>query len=183
MDVPDIRTERLLLRRLTRGDAASLQPLFADWDVIHHMSKEIPWPYPDDGVAWFFDNICQPAMESGQRMVWVIVPDEVGTPVGLLEYRIGVDEQDNRGFWIGTRYQGRGYMTEAVEAFQDYIFFVLGVEQISVCNSVLNSRSRRVKEKTGALRAGEFFLEHHNGSSVCERWIVTRSAWAKVRKR
>jgi RimJ/RimL family protein N-acetyltransferase len=113
----------------------------------------------------------------------VIVPDEVGTPVGLLEYRIGVDEQDNRGFWIGTRYQGRGYMTEAVEAFQDYIFFVLGVEQISVCNSVLNSRSRRVKEKTGALRAGEFFLEHHNGSSVCERWIVTRSAWAKVRKR
>lgn len=183
MDVPDLKTDRLLLRRLKRDDASYLQPLFADWEVIRHMSKEIPWPYPEDGVAWFIDNVCEPAMENSERMFWAIVPDEVGQPVGILEYRVGAEERDNRGFWIGTPYQGRGYMTEAVRAFQDYIFFELGVEQIVVCNSAQNPRSRRVKEKTGAMREGELCAPHHNGSSACERWVVTRSAWAQIRGR
>lgn len=183
MDVPDLRTARLLLRRLTRDDARYLQPLFSDWEVIRHMAKEIPWPYPEDGVLGFVDNVCEPAMAKGERMFWVIVPDDVGQPVGLLEYRIGTEERDNRGFWLGKPYQGRGYMTEAVQAFQDYIFFERGVEQIVVQNSVENLRSRRVKEKTGAVRAGDLSVEHHNGSSACERWVVTRSAWAKIRGR
>lgn len=183
MDVPDLKTDRLLLRRLTRDDASCLQALFADWEVIRHMSKEIPWPYPEDGVAWFIDNVCEPAMAKGERMFWAIVPEDVGRPVGILEYRVGTEERDNRGFWIGTPYQGRGYMTEAVEAFQDYIFFELGVEQIVVCNSAQNPRSRRIKEKTGAVRAGELCAEHHNGSSACERWVVTRQAWTQIRGR
>ncbi len=183
MGVPQLETERLVLRRLGRADAEFLQPLFADWEIIGHMSRVIPWPYPDDGVAWFIDNVCEPAMQKGERMFWAIIPREVGTPVGILEYRIGVAERDNRGFWIGKPYQGRGYMTEAVEAFQDYIFFELGVDHIVVCNSARNSASRRVKEKTGAVREGEICDPHHDGSSACERWIVTREAWAKLRGR
>lgn len=183
MDVPDLRTDRLLLRRLKPQDADALQPLFADWEIIQHMSKEIPWPYPDDGVVSFIENVCEPAMEKGERMYWAIVPHEVGTAVGILEYRIGAEERDNRGFWIGKPYQGRGYMTEAVEAFQDYIFFELGVERIVVCNSAKNPRSRRVKEKTGAIRDGDLCVDHHNGSSACERWIVSRAEWAKIRQR
>lgn len=183
MDIPDLKTERLILRRLARDDAHFLQPLFADFEVIGHMSTEIPWPYPDDGVAWFFDNVCEPAMERGERMFWAIVPHDVGTPVGILEYRIGAQERDNRGFWLGKPYQGRGYMTEVVEAFQDYIFFELGVEKIVVCNSAENPRSRRVKEKTGALREGNLCVPHHNGSSTCERWVVTREEWSRIRGR
>ena len=182
MSTPTLRTARLTLRAVTLADAPAIQRHFGRWEIIEHLSAGVPWPYPDDGAAYFIREVCLPGMADGSLMCWVIVPDEADEAVGLIEYRVGDDLLDNRGFWISADYQGKGYMTEAVEAFQDYLFFDLKVPRIFVGNAVNNTASRRIKEKTGAVLVDHHQLLHHSGVSDCERWEITRESWKKHRK-
>lgn len=182
MQTPTLRTARLTLRAITSADAPAIQRHFGRWEIIEHLSTGVPWPYPDDGAA-FIREVCLPGMANGSLMCWAIVPDEADEAVGLIEYRVGADLPGNRGFWISTDYQQKGYMTEAVEAFQDYVFFDLKVPRIFVCNAVNNPASRRVKEKTGAVLVSHIQLPHHSGVSDCERWEVTRESWAEHRSK
>lgn len=57
---------------------------------------------------------------------------------------------ENRGFWLGKPFWGKGYMTEAVAPVMDYAFNNFGFEKLVFANAVGNLKSRRVKEKTGA---------------------------------
>lgn len=181
--VPRLDTPRLLLRPITLDDAPAIQTHFGRWEIIGNLAMAVPWPYPEDGALRFIEDVVLPGAADGTKVYWAITektdPDAL---IGIIDYRVG-NERDNRGFWLAEPFQGRGYMTEAVEAFQDYVFFELGVERIFVTNSVTNARSRRVKEKTGARLLGEIEVDHHSGNSRTERWEVTREGWAKLRGR
>lgn len=179
-----LTTERLHLRPIALSDAPSIQNHFACWEIIKNLSTAVPWPYPDDGAARFIRDVLLPGMESGHTMAWVLVLKEgPNEAIGLLEYRCGPGVEDNRGFWIAVEFQGQGYMSEAVETFQDHIFFDLGVDHIYVHNVASNVASRRVKEKTGAEFVGLVQKDHHQGESEVQRWIVTRDHWARIRGR
>jgi [ribosomal protein S5]-alanine N-acetyltransferase len=122
-------------------------------------------------------------MERGDELFWAITLKETPSElIGSVTFRFANDVVGNRGFWMGVPWQGRGYMTEAVTAVQDYVFFELGIERIRVMNAVANARSRRVKEKTGATFVGNVELEHHEGGSESEMWEVTREVWAALRR-
>jgi len=181
--VPRLETVRLLLRPITRQDAPAIQAHFGRWEIISNLAKAVPWPYPGDGAVRFIEDVVLPGEQDGTKLCWAITekarPDAL---IGIIDYRVD-DERDNRGFWLAEPFQGRGYMTEAVEAFQDHVLLELGVERIYVMNSITNTRSRRIKEKTGARLLGEIEVDHHSGSSRTERWEVTREAWAKIRGR
>ena len=179
-----LETDRLILRPVHMSDAPDLQRHFAHWEVIQHLSTQVPWPYPNDGVEHWLRTLILPGMAQGNLMVWAIVLREnPGEAIGILEYRCAPGTTDDRGFWIARPHQGRGYMTEAVFAFQDHVFFTLGIEELTVHNARVNTRSRRIKEKTGARFVGLVELPHHNGHSETERWIVTRERWAEIRGR
>ena len=179
-----LTTERLVLRPLTLSDAPAIQRHFGNWEIIRHLSTDVPWPYPDDGALKFIRDVLLPSMEAGTVLAWVLVlregPDEA---FGMLEYRCGSEDTDNRGFWLSTEHQGRGYMTEAVTAFQDHIFFDLGVAEIHVFNAKGNTASRGIKKKTGAVYVGTAEIPHHNGNNETEKWVVTREHWAEIRGR
>lgn len=182
MTVPTLRAARLTLRPLRLADAPAIQRHFNHWEIIRNLSAHVPWPYPEDGAETFIRDVCLPGMANGSLMCWGLVPNGTEEAVGMLEYRVGTHHTDNRGFWIATEYQGKGYMTEAVTAFQDYVFLELGVERIYVCNAVSNTASRRVKEKTGAVLLDRIELAHHSGESACERWELTQAAWRAIRR-
>lgn len=182
---PTLETERLILREVTLADAPAIQRHFGTWAVIQHLSTGVPWPYPDDGALTFLTERLLPALDKGECLYWGITlkggADEV---IGGIEYREEERPEGNRGFWLGEPYWGRGYMTEAVVAVQDHLFFELGVERMVVVNSADNPASRRVKEKTGARFLDTVqIMHHHGGDATSERWEVTREAWAKLRGR
>jgi RimJ/RimL family protein N-acetyltransferase len=177
-----LTTDRLVLRPVRLSDAPAIQRHFATWDIIQHLSRQVPWPYPEDGAETYLRDVLLPAMEEGRLLAWALVlregPDE---PIGLLEYR--PEGTDSRGFWLAVPFQGRGLMTEAVIAFQDHVFFDLDVDQLTVHNLVSNAPSRRIKEKTGAQLVGTVEMEHHHGGAETQRWVVTRERWAELRGR
>jgi [ribosomal protein S5]-alanine N-acetyltransferase len=186
---PLIETVRLLLRPVTLEDAPAIQRYFANWEIIRHLSTAVPWPYPGDGALCYIRDVLLPGMEKGALMTWSInLKEAPNETIGLLEYRIGQEPNaegliDHRGFWMAREHQGKGLMTEAVTAFQDYIFFELGVDRITVHNAATNPASRKIKTKTGAVFVGIVEMDHHEGGKETEQWEITREGWTAFRER
>ncbi len=181
-----LETERLIMRPVAIADAPAIQKYFNNWNIIQYLSRAVPWPYPDNGAETFLKDMLLPAMAAGDAHGWVITAKENGDEaIGLVEYRLKekMDHGGNRGFWLAEPFWGRGYMTEAVTAINDWLFFELGIESMRVANVATNAGSRRVKEKTGATFIGYASLEHHSGGDKSELWEITRTQWAEFRGR
>lgn len=185
MKTPVLETERLILRPVTLDDAPAIQKYFNNWNIIKNLSMVVPWPYPEDGAETFLRDIALPKVESGESHIWGITikdgPDEI---VGVVDYHKTDDNgEGNRGFWLAEDFWGRGYMSEAVTAVQDWLFFELGIEKMTLVNDQGNIGSRRVKEKTGARFIGTGTLEHRGGGNISEIWELTAESWREYRAR
>lgn len=53
------------------------------------------------------------------------------------------------GYWIDTRYSGRGYMTEAVQGITEFAVRELNARRIEIRCDSLNTKSRAIPEKLG----------------------------------
>lgn len=164
-------------------DAGQIQAKFNNWNVIRMIGGGVPWPYPDDGAEKFLQDIL-PKMERGETYGWaIILKDKPEELIGQIAYRHITDKDDHRSFWLAEPWWGKGYMTEAIEVVQDFIFFDLGTDRIILKNAASNAASRRVKEKTGARFIGESVGDFHDGGSTQEIWEITREDWARLRHR
>ena len=181
--IPTFETDRLLLVPVSLADVASYQKYFVDYEVIRHLAAQVPWPYPVDGVAEYFKNVLLPPQGTG-RWSWGIrlksSPHEVIGCVDL--WRKG--EPENRGFWLGRKFWGAGYMTESVTPVMDYAFDCLGFEKLVFTNALGNLRSRRVKEKTGArlieVRPASFVDPQYTQHEI---WELAKPDWIAVRRK
>jgi RimJ/RimL family protein N-acetyltransferase len=144
--VPDLKTERLLLRDVLLADPVAYQQNFADYEVIRELAAAVPWPYPENGVAMFLEKLH--AAQGKDRWVWAIHLKSIpGEPIGNIDLR---RTPENRGFWLARKHWGKGIMTEATDAVTDCAFAALGFEALILSNASGNTRSRRIKEKSGA---------------------------------
>ncbi len=177
---PDLKTTRLKLKAVTEQDIPAYTKNFVDYEVIRHLSSVVPWPYPDNGVREFFLTTIVPN-QGKNRWVWGIFrdknPDEL---IGVVDlWRPGTP--DNRGFWLGRKYWGNGYMTEAVRAVTDFAFDVLEFKSLVFSNARGNDRSARIKEKTGArlvrVEPAAFVDPLYTEQEI---WELSRDQWIAV---
>jgi RimJ/RimL family protein N-acetyltransferase len=180
---PVLETARLILRPLRQEDAIAIQKRVSKWDVVKYL-ETAPWPYPDDGAETFLRDIALPAVAAGKEMNWALTLKGSTTPdeaVGLLSFSPEGRATGNRGFWLDLDLHGQGLMTEAVVAFQDYVFDVLGHDKLQMSNAQSNAASRRVKQKTGArfVRLEEASFAH--GETVSEWWEISKADWDRFR--
>jgi RimJ/RimL family protein N-acetyltransferase len=150
-----ISTQRLLLRPLLPTDKQTLFTLFANWEVIRWLSTP-PWPYTVDDARAFI--AAQMDHDATRRSYFAITLD--GGLIG------GIDARSNRpaeasarspvlGYWLGQPYWGRGYMTEAAQAFVRHLFASTAGDTIYSGALAGNTASMRVQEKLGFERDGE----------------------------
>lgn len=147
--IPTFHTPRLILREVVESDVPAYEKYFVDYHVIRTLTALVPWPFPAGGVLEYLNAQVFPK-QGNDKWVWAITLKEDSSElIGVVDlFRPGKPE--NRGFWLGHRFWGKGYMTEAVEPVMDYAFGPLGFDKLVFANAVGNSRSARVKEKTGA---------------------------------
>ncbi len=179
IEVPKLETTRLILRSLSMDDAPAIQKHFNNWNIIKEIGSVVPWPYPDDGAVTHLKN----TLNQPLTYLWGITlkdnPDEV---IGVIEYRLSDNADDNRGFWLAESHWGQGLMGEAVTATQDFVFFELGIKRIVVTNAKSNARSRAVKEKHGAKLIGMSKGKYHTGEVDQEVWEITKDSWVNTLK-
>lgn len=150
----ELHTDRLILRTIAQSDALALFPLINDLDVAAHMLN-IPHPYPQDLlVSWI--QAALESMEHHERMDMTIILKESGMPIGVCAInQICLDHQRGEvGYWLGKRYWGRGYMTEAVRRLLEYGFDDLDLYRIHGRCFMSNPASARVLEKAGMTLEG-----------------------------
>ncbi len=74
--------------------------------------------------------------------------------ISLTNVRRGATQACSLGYWIGARFAGKGYMTEAVRAIIPFAFDVLRLHRIEAACLPANTASIAVLKKTGFRREG-----------------------------
>jgi RimJ/RimL family protein N-acetyltransferase len=177
----ELTTERLILKPLQLADAEQVQALFPHWEIVKYLIAVVPWPYPPDGALRFYRDVALPAIERREQWHWSLrLKDSSEQIIGAISLHKG--ENNNRGFWLGLPWQGRGLMTEAVVAATDYWFDVLGFEVLRAPKAIGNVGSRRISEKTGMRLVGTEEKDFVSGRLLSEIWEITAKEW-RERKR
>lgn len=175
---PTLYTERLILRPLELSDAEAIQQQFPHWEVVRYLNALVPWPYPADGALTYLRDIALPAIAAGKEWHWSIrlksAPEQLIGNISLM------DEQDNnRGFWLGPKWQGQGLMTEASAAVTEYWFKTLARSVLRVPKATPNLGSRKLSERTGMRLIRSDEGDFVSGRFPRDLWEITREEWLR----
>lgn len=153
-----LETERLVLRKWTEADAASLYEYAKDSDV----GPIAGWP-PHKSIDESLDAIrnvfngkeCYAICEKGT--------DKAIGAIDLMQNshadKTPCDDECELGYWLGKPFWGRGYMPEAAREIIRHGFEDIGMNKIWCGYYEGNKKSRRVQEKVG-------FVYHHTSENV-----------------
>ena len=153
LDVPEeIETDRLLLRILRAGDGEAIYQA-----VMDSLPRLSPW------LRWVNDN---PTLERNELYVREAYVDYLNREA--LEYgiflkddqtvigRIGVHKAISWdpiirefGYWIRTGYEGKGYMSEAVQALLRMLFEEMNTHKVIIRAEKTNELSKNVAVRNG----------------------------------
>jgi RimJ/RimL family protein N-acetyltransferase len=181
-----LETERLLLRRVTAGDAGLLVELDSDPEVMRFITGGRPTPREEIESeilpAWleYYEG------ETGYGY-WAAIERAGGAFVGWFHLRPHDDDlphEPELGYRLRAASWGRGYATEGSRALIDRAFRELGAERVTATAMAVNAASRRVMEKAGLRYARTFHqdwpdrIEGEEFGDV--EYALTRAEWAQV---
>ncbi|WP_304524691.1 GNAT family N-acetyltransferase [Dactylosporangium sp. AC04546] len=153
---PDLRTDRLVLRRWAEADRAPFAAMNADPEVMRYFPRPLT-PGESDALV---DRIEQQFAEHGYGL-WAVstVDDPFIGFVGLMWQRIDAPWAPalEIGWRLARHAWGRGYATEAAVAARDFAFRPreeggAGMADIVSMTTVTNTPSQAVMRKIGMTR-------------------------------
>lgn len=150
-----MKTERLLIRRLTAGDGADVERYASDYDVAK-TTLNIPHPYPKGGGKEFV-TVMMEQFEKGNHYTFAIENRAEGNFIGLIS--LGMNKGFHHaelGYWIGKPFWGQGFGTETVRAMLEFGFNELHLHKIFARAFSHNPASWRIMEKNGMTYEGTF---------------------------
>lgn len=164
-NIPEIGTERLLIRPLEMSDEADVFAYARDPEVARHTLWE---PHESIRDTLAFLAFVAEQHRTGRAFIWGIAYRAelrvIGT-IGLTNY-MAQHARAELGFAIGRPYWNQGYTTEAVRAVLSFGLRDLGLNRIEAFCKVENIGSARVMEKSGmrfegVLRQREYIKGHY----------------------
>jgi RimJ/RimL family protein N-acetyltransferase len=156
VDVPEpIRTPRLVLRSPLAGDGSAVNA--AIQETIESLQRWMPWsrPAPTVEQTELWCRKVQAEFLARTNLALAMFRREPdGTPgefVGNTGFH-AIDWAVPRfeiGYWARRRFEGQGYVTEAVRALAAFAFDTLHAERVEIRMDDRNERSWRVAERAG----------------------------------
>jgi ribosomal-protein-alanine N-acetyltransferase len=139
-DAELLRTERLRLRPLTAADTVRIASLAGDWEVAR-MTARIPYPYSVQLAEQWIAGLAEGEVVRGI--------ERRGKLIGVCGYMPHERGSAELGYWIGKRWWGQGFATEAARAVVDHCFASAGFERVTCGHFIDNPASGRVIAKLG----------------------------------
>jgi len=172
-----LETQRLVLRAPQLVDGKAIAALANDRRIAENTAR-IPHPYrASDAESWIVDVNAD--MEGETYLITLAN----GTVIGGCGFDMREGPAAEIGYWLGTRYWGKGYATEAVRALIDHAFTNLEHQALQSSVRVTNPGSRRVLEKCGFQWTGVGLCRIRAlGSSVpVDRFRLERGIWTALK--
>jgi ribosomal-protein-alanine N-acetyltransferase len=153
MAIPELTTERLLLRPFSPDDSVTVQELVGVREVAATVDG-IDHPYPvSAGLTWIGSHAAD--AEEGRSYTWAITNRHETMLLGAVSLRVDVaHRRGGIGYWIGQPWWNQGYATEATGGVVAYAFDVLQLHRLQAFCLPTNTGSVRVLEKLGFTREG-----------------------------
>jgi RimJ/RimL family protein N-acetyltransferase len=155
-EVPELRTDRLLMRGWREDDFEWFAAMMADADVAAALGHDGP---AEPAQAWRDMAFLAGHWELRGYGHWVLEDLETGIPVGragLLNPHGWPDLEV--GWTVAREHWGKGYAAEAARAACEWAHDVLGAKHVVSLIDPQNKNSIRVAEKLGEAVEGEFQL-------------------------
>lgn len=116
-----------------------------------HLNGWLPWPPYTKSVedTSFFIRNSVVAFAEGRSMVCAI--EYKGEVVGVISYNkiLRSLKKVEIGYWLSSKYQGKGIITRSVEYLTRYALDEMGMEKVEIAAATENAPSRRVCERLG----------------------------------
>lgn len=169
---PELRTERLLLRKITDADTDQIFKLRSDKDVMKYIGKK-PIVSMEEAKDWV--KLIKDSLENNSGITWGIVetfektsldktfnetffqtslPPIIGT-IGLWRI-IKENYRAEIGYMLLPEYWKKGFIKEAILKVAKYGFDEMKLHSIEAHISPKNVGSATVLERTGFVREGYF---------------------------
>lgn len=159
----NLETERLLLRRLNKEDVNEILELRGNPETM----KFIPRPLTttlEEAMAHI--DIIEEKIVKNEGINWAITVKGNPKFIGLIgHYRISAENHRcEMGYMILPQHQGKGYVSEAIDAVLEYGFNDLQMHSIEAVIDPDNKASERVLRKNGFVKEAHILEnELHNG--------------------
>ena len=151
---PELKTERLLLRRLEKTDANEIFFLRSNEDMLRYLGRE---PVATISEAEEFINRINKGSDDNESILWGIAliskPSVIIGTICLWK----IQKENYRGeigYLLHPDSWRKGLMKEAITSVNNYGFSVLGMHSIEANTSPGNVASAAVLESTGFVKEG-----------------------------
>jgi ribosomal-protein-alanine N-acetyltransferase len=155
---PVLRGDRVTLRHPSMAD-------FQAWVDLRAESRDFLKPWEP---TWPLDDLTRAAFRRRIKRYHRDIREDSGAPffvfrtgddrllggLTLSAIRRGVSQSASLGYWMGERWAGQGYMSDAVRTVLDHAFDDLRLHRIEAASMPTNSRSIALLEKAGFTREG-----------------------------
>ena len=172
---PVLTTERLVLRPPVREDAEDLA-VIANLREIAEMTRRMPHPYKLDDANAFISQVTNGDVEGH---IYAVTLADTGHLIGMtsVERKQSQDALEV-GYWLGKKWWGQGYASEACTAVVDLAFRVTGADMIFAASRPINLASRQILLKQGFQYVGRDEVDTlAAGRVLVDRYRLSRGSW------
>jgi ribosomal-protein-alanine N-acetyltransferase len=161
---PQLKSDLLLLRRITTGDAAQILALRGNPETMKYITRPLLTSHHE--VLEFIKTRVDTLVESNHGIDWAVTlngnPQMIGT-AGI--YHIQPENfRAEIGYMLLPEYQNKGIITETIKLMLDYAFHQLQMHSVQAVIDPANIASERVLQKNGFAKEAHLIEnEYHNG--------------------
>ena len=174
-DLLPIRSERIVIRRLSSGDLPAFQAYRHDATVGRYQGWK---PQPDAEARAFIQDMASTALFSLGKWVQLGIADgQTDLLIGDLGLFVALDGNSAAiGFTLCTQAQGRGLGTEAVGQAIQLLFQNTAVAYIEGITDARNVPSIRLLERIGMQRTATLSAVFDHEPCIEYRYAISRGA-------
>ncbi|MBK1895492.1 GNAT family N-acetyltransferase [Chryseobacterium paridis] len=172
---PELETDRLILRRLSKNDAEEIYQLRSNVEVATLTGKT---PFVDVNEAIAYIDKIDILINKNECIFWAIsLRDESALIGAICLWNFDIPKGTVEiGYELLEEFQGKGIMGEVIVQILKYAFEVMDVETIIAFPSSENMSSVRLLEKLGFRIAPDHFKNTHINVPGMLTYIFSRTA-------
>jgi len=171
---PELRTERLLLRRINKNDSAEIFFLRSDPDVLQYVGRE-----PAQTIREVEDFISQinHGIDSNEAIMWgIALKNEPRQLIGTICFwQIRKEHyRAETGFVLHPLYWRKGIMKEALQKVVQYGFEKMKLHSIDANVAAGNMASSSLLESVGFVKEGYFREDYFFNGKFYDTIVYSR---------